>query len=130
MRVDGGRRRVLATGLDGVHGLLWTSAGLVVCESGTGTVFLLTRGGRRRVLADGLDLPSFAAPAGDGIYVTEFGAGRITRVARSGAVSEVAELFRPTALSVTADGALVVTGLDGEVARVDPDTGEVDSLYG
>ena len=84
---------------------------------------------RRRVLADGLDLPSFAAAApGGALYVTEFGAGRLVRIERSGKVTPIADVPAPTALSVARDGSVLVTGLGGSVSRVDPETGEVETL--
>jgi len=51
IRFAGGRTDVLATGLDGVHGLLATDEGLVVCESSTGKVLRLRRDGTADVLA-------------------------------------------------------------------------------
>ena len=130
LRFDGGRKDVLATGLDGVHGLLATDRGLIVCESSTGRVLRLRGDGTIDVMGSGLDKPSFAAPAGDGaLYVSEFGSGRISRLAPPEAPTPVAQVPEPAAISVASDGRLLVASLIGRVARVDPANGRVEWLY-
>lgn len=129
VRFRDGRSDVLLAGLDGVHGLLSTDRGLVVCESSTGRVLRLARRGELQVLADGLELPSFAALAADGsLYVSEFGGGQITRIEESGARRTVATVPSPAGLSLASDGTILVASLTGRVARVDPATGRVTPL--
>jgi sugar lactone lactonase YvrE len=124
VRLDRGRRTVLATGLDGVHGLLSTDRGLVACESSTGRVLRLAK--RVEVIAEGLELPSFAVPASGGaLYVAEFGAGRISHVAASGKKRTVAAVPSPAGISLTSRGDILVASLDGRVARIDPLRGRV-----
>ena len=125
---DGGRS-VLADGLDGVHGLLVTPEGLVVCESFAGRV-LLIRGGRVEVLASGLGNPSYAARASDGsLYVTEFLAGRVTRLDPSGGTTPVADVSQPGPISFDRDGRLLVGTLGGTIVRVDATNGRAVRVY-
>jgi PQQ-like domain len=128
---EDGSEKVLAEGLAGVHGLLATALGVVICESTTGRVLRLKPDGQLEVLAQGLALPSFAASApGGALYLAEFGAGRISRLDPSGTVTPVATISSPTAISVALDGSILATAsLDGRVARIDPATGRVSWLY-
>lgn len=128
LRFAGGRKEVLLTGLEGVHGLLATDAGLVFCESSTGRVLRLTRAGSVDVLATGLDRPSFAVlAAGGALYVSEFGADRVVRVTRGG-VTPVARVPSPAGISLSSEGRLLVASLSGRVASVDPATGRLTWL--
>jgi hypothetical protein len=70
---------VLADGLNGVHGILSTAEGVVICESYAGNVRLLAPDSRLLTLASGLGNPSYAAPGPDGgVYLTEFSANRLS----------------------------------------------------
>jgi outer membrane protein assembly factor BamB len=115
-----GDRTVLATGLNGVHGILLTPEGLVVCESFSGRVLRLD-GTRLEVLAEGLGNPSYAARAADGaLYVGEFVAGRVTRLDPSGETTVIASVANPGPVSLDRSGRILVGTLDGHIYRVDP----------
>lgn len=125
VRFGDDRTEVLLTGLEGVHGLLSTASGLVICESSTGRVLRRAASGRVEVLANGLSLPSFAAARSGSLYVSEFGSGEISRIPGTA----VAKVPAPAGISVASDGKLLVASLTGRVARVDPATGKVAWLY-
>lgn len=124
VRLDAdGTRRVLADGLNGVHGILLTAEGVVVCESFAGNVRLVTQGGVATI-AVGLGNPSYAAPAPDGrLYVSEFSTDRVSLVERSGRVTEVARIRSPGPIALERTGRLLVGTIDGRIFRVDPETG-------
>ena len=124
-----GSRQVLAEGLDGVHGILRTAEGLVICESFAGRIRLLTPEGALRTLASGLGNPSAAAETPEGIYVTEFSAGRVTLIPRSGPVRSIATVSSPGPIALDGAGRLLVGGLGGEVSRIDPATGRVTRIW-
>lgn len=124
-----GRRTVLATGLDGIHGLTWTDKGLVACESYAGRVLRLT-GDDMAVLASGLANPSYAAPAVEGgLFVTEFGANRVSHLRADGTAEPLADVPQPGPISITHDGKLLVGSLDGRIYGVDAATGAVRRVY-
>jgi DNA-binding beta-propeller fold protein YncE len=124
-----GSRAVLADGLNGVHGILSTSDGLVVCESYAGNVRLVTEKGTR-TLATGLGNPSYAAPAPNGgVYVTEFSANRVSLIERSGAVRALASVSQPGPIAPDGSGRLLVGSLNGTISRVDPITGRVGRVW-
>ena len=124
-----GSRAVLADGLNGVHGILSTPEGVVVCESYAGNVRLVTEKGTR-TLASGLGNPSYAAPAPDGgVYVTEFSANRVSLVERSGAVRALALVNQPGPIAPDGAGRLLVGSLGGTISRVDPMTGRVSRVW-
>ena len=124
-----GSRQVLADGLDGVHGILRTAEGLVICESFAGKIRLLTPDGGLRTLATGLGNPSAAAETSEGIYVTEFSAGRVSLIPRSGPVRLIATVSSPGPIVLDRAGRLLVGGLGGEVSRIDPATGRVTRIW-
>ena len=123
-------RHVLAEGLDGVHGILRTAEGLVICESFAGIIRLLTPDGSLRTLATGLGNPSYAAPAREGgVYVTEFSANRVSLIEQSGAVRAVASVNQPGPIAPDGAGRLLVGSLDGTISRVEPLTGRVGRVW-
>ena len=123
-----GRRTTLAAGLDGVHGLEWTEAGLVVCESFAGRVLLLRDDGLE-LLAAGLANPSYAVADEAGLFVTEFAGSRVSRLAWDGSVDTLANVPQPGPITRTRAGDLLVGSLDGSIRRVDPATGAVRRVY-
>ncbi len=124
-----GSRAVLADGLNGVHGILSTADGVVVCESYAGNVRLVTENGTR-TLASGLGNPSYAAAAPDGgVYVTEFSANRVSLIERSGAVRALASVSRPGPIAPDGAGQLLVGSLDGTISRIDPISGRVTRVW-
>lgn len=124
-----GSRAVLADGLNGVHGILSTAGGVVVCESYAGNVRLVTEQGTR-TLANGLGNPSYAAPAPDGgVYVTEFSANRVSLIERSGAVRALASVSQPGPIAPDGAGRLLVGSLDGTISRLDPISGRVSRVW-
>ena len=123
-----GLRSVLAQGLNGVHGILGTADGVIVCESFAGNVRLLSESGMR-TLASGLGNPSSAAEAPGGFYVTEFSAGRLSLLTRSGDVTPIASVASPGPVALDASGRPLVGTIDGRIVRVDPGTGRVTQLW-
>jgi DNA-binding beta-propeller fold protein YncE len=124
-----GSRAVLADGLNGVHGILSTVDGVVVCESFAGNVRIVTENGTR-TLASGLGNPSYAASAPDGgVYVTEFSANRVSLVERSGAVRALATVGQPGPIAPDGAGRLLVGSLNGTISRIDPMTGRVSRVW-
>ncbi len=119
---------MLAEGLNGVHGILASAAGLVVCESFAGNVRLVSESGMR-TLASGLGNPSSVAEAPGGFYVTEFSAGRLALVTRAGEVTSVASVASPGPVALDASGRPLVGTLDGRIVRADPGTGRVTQLW-
>jgi hypothetical protein len=124
-----GSRTVLVDGLDGAHGILASSLGLVICESFAGNVKVLEPDGTVRVLAHGLGNPSFAVEGRDGLYVTEFSANRVSLVTPTGAVRPVASVTSPGPIALDGEGRLLVGGLDGRITRVDPSTGRTSRVW-
>ena len=124
-----GSREVLADGLNGVHGILRTAEGLVICESYAGNVRLLAPDGSLRMLATGLGNPSAAVETPAGLYVTEFSAGRVSLIARSEAVQSIATVSSPGPIAVDRAGKLLVGQMGGRVSRIDPATGRVTQIW-
>jgi hypothetical protein len=124
-----GEATVLASGRDGVHGLLLDGDRLVAMESYAGNVLAVDLGTRAvTVLASGLENPSFAVPAPGGLYVSEFAAGRISLLAAGSGARAVAEVPSVGPLALAGDGTLVAATLHGDLLRVDPRSGEVRPL--
>lgn len=124
-----GTRWVLAQGLNGVHGILASTDGVIVCESFVGNVRVASESGIR-TLASGLGNPSYAADAPNGaFYVTEFSANRVSLVELSGRVQEVAAVSPPGPVIVDRVGRLLVGRLAGEIHRVDPVTERVTRIW-
>lgn len=130
VRLDGGVRRTLATGRNGVHGLFFSNGVLIACETFAGTVLELDpAGGPARVVASRLGNPSSAVRTPSGAtYITEFVAGRVAVLGPGGTVRSLALLPRAASLSLTSDGSLLATTLDGRVLRLDPATGRARSV--
>jgi hypothetical protein len=130
VRIAGdGTRELLASGLDGVHGVLLTPEGLVVCESFGGRVLRL-EGAATRVLARGLANPSYAARAADGaLYVSEFLAGRVSRLAPDGSIESVGSVPSPGPVLLDRAGRILVGTLDGSIYRIDPATRRSTLVY-
>ena len=124
-----GSREVLADGLNGVHGILRTAEGLVICESFAGNVRLLAPDGSLRMLATGLGNPSAAVEAPAGLYVTEFSADRVSLITRSEAVRSIATVSSPGPIAVDRAGKLLVGQIGGRVSRIDPATGRVTQIW-
>ena len=125
----GGARSVLASGRDGVHGLLLDGGRLLAAESFAGNVLSIDlASGVASVLATGLGNPSFLAPAPGGMYVSEFGAGRISLLEDGGDMRAVASLPQVGPLALGPDGTLVAATIAGDLVRVDPRTGAVRPL--
>jgi sugar lactone lactonase YvrE len=115
-----GRREVLADGLDGVHGILVTAAGLVLGESYAGRLLRLDPKTRTvAVLAKGMTYPGFALPAaGGGWLVSELGRNRISRVSVEGRVKKVADVFQPGAIAYDSRHRVVGISQDGTLFRL------------
>jgi sugar lactone lactonase YvrE len=122
-----GSRTVLATGLDGVHGITPTPAGLVLAESFAGRVLRLDPAtGKLTVLASGLGNPSFTLADGAALYVSEFAGGRVSRLA-AGRIKPVATIGSPGAIAFDGRRRIVGVTLDGTIFRIE--RGRARTIY-
>ena len=122
-----GVRTVLATGLDGVHGITPTPAGLVLAESFAGRVLRLDPAtGKLTVLASGLGNPSFTLADGAALYVSEFRGGRVSRLA-AGRIKTVATIGSPGAIAFDGRRRIVGVTLDGTLFRIE--RGRARTIY-
>ena len=114
-------RTVLATGLNGVHGITVLSDALVLAESYTGRVLRLDLATREiSVLAKGLGNPSFTLPVRTGgFYVSEFAADRLSRLRPDGSVTKVADVRQPGPIAFDAKRRVVGVTLAGTIYRVE-----------
>ena len=114
------RREVLADGLDGVHGILVTAAGLILGESYAGRLLRLNPKTRTvTALAKGMTYPGFALPAaGGGWLVSELGRNRISHVSPGGRVTKLADVFQPGAIAYDARHQLIGISQDGTLFRL------------
>jgi hypothetical protein len=96
VRIRGATREVLAE-LRGVHGILWTRAGLILSEAYAGRVLRFDPATRAvEVLATGRGNPSFTLPAaGGGYFVSEFFGNRISHLWPDGRVTKIADVVQP-----------------------------------
>ena len=104
---------------------------IVVAESGSGRLALLSSQGVVGVLAEGLSEPTGIVADGRGLYVTEAGAGRVVRLDPvTGQRVVVAQgLSRPEGIARTVSGRLIIAeaGTD-RIVEVTPATGAVATL--
>jgi sugar lactone lactonase YvrE len=129
VRLRPGPRTVLASGLDGVHGITAVPGALVLSEAYAGRVLRLDLATREvTVLATGLGNPSFTLPARDGsFFVSEFTGNRVSRLRADGTVTEVASVFQPGPIAFDAHRRIVGVTLGGTVFRIE--RGRARTIY-
>jgi hypothetical protein len=129
VRLRPGPRAVLASGLDGVHGITVVPGGLVLAESYAGRVLRLDLATREfEVLASGLGNPSFTLPVRDGgFYVSEFLANRVSRLHPDGTVTAVAGVVQPGPIAFDGKRRIVGVTLRGTIFRIE--RGRARTIY-
>jgi hypothetical protein len=119
-RVRGATREVVVPTLHGVHEMLWTPGGLILCEAYGGRLLRLDPETKQvTVLATGMKNPSSAVvAAAGGWFVSEFFGDRISHVWPDGRVTKVADVFKPGPLAFDSRHRIVGASMDGSVFRV------------
>jgi hypothetical protein len=119
-RVRGRTREVVVPTLHGVHEMVWTPDGLILCEAYGGRLLRLDPETKQMtVLAAGMKNPSSAVPAAaGGWFVGEFFGNRISHVWPDGRVTKLADVFKPGPLAFDSLHRLVGASMDGTVFRV------------
>ncbi len=131
VELDGGQRRVVVDGLNGVHGLALVGTRLIACETFAGNLLSIDpKTGATTTIARGLDNPTAVVSTNAGLLVTEFATGRIVRVASDGTVTPLARLPGANDAALARSGALLASSLLGRIVRVDPTTGVVRTIVG
>jgi streptogramin lyase len=119
-RMRGRTREVVVPTLHGVHEMLWTRAGLILCEAYGGRLLRLDPQTKQvTVLATGMKNPSSAVEAAaGGWFVSEFFGNRISHVWPDGHVTKVADVFKPGPLAFDSLHRIVGASMDDGVFRV------------
>jgi hypothetical protein len=121
VRLRPGPRAVLASGLDGVHGITVLPDALVLAESYAGRVLRLDLATHEiDVLAEGLGNPSFTLPVrAGGFFISEFMGSRVSRLHPDGTVTTVAAIRQPGPIAFDAGRRIVGVTLGATVFRIE-----------
>jgi sugar lactone lactonase YvrE len=111
---------------------------LVVAEGGTNSVIRMSSDGTQEheVLAGGILVPAGLAATEDDLWVSDWEAGTVLQIVKDGEVLPepvelAAELVNPEGMAVDLDGSLLVVESEiGSLTRIDPATGETETVAG